>query len=142
MLIPGELAVDDRGTLAFVNGADLTPYVRFYVVRNHSAPFVRAWHGHRHEEKLVTVLYGAALVCCVQIDDWASPSPELEVKRYVLAADKPAALHIPGGYANGAMTLLPNTALCYFSNVSIECAGRDDYRWPARLWDPWHVDER
>lgn len=85
---------------------------------------------------------GAALVCCVRVDDWENPSPDLSVNRYVLSAESPAVLSIPGGYVNGSMSLTPDTTLCYFSDVPIERAGGDDVRFPARYWNPWEVQER
>ncbi len=138
----GELAVDDRGSVAYVNEANIEGYVRFYLVRNHSANFVRAWHGHKKERKLITVVTGAALVCCVRIDDWTDPSSDAEVHRFVLSAAKPAALEIPPGFANGSMSLVADTTLCYLSDTPIEQASADDYRFPSRRWDPWHVVER
>ena len=134
--------MDDRGSVAFVNGADLSGFVRFYLVRNHARNFVRAWHGHQRERKLVTVVAGAALVCCVQVDDWDAPSHDLEIHRFVLSADRPAVLSIPAGFANGSMSLTDGTVICYFSDTAIEDAGADDFRFPARIWDPWHVVER
>ena len=128
--------------MAFVNGANLGGFVRFYLVRNHTLHSVRAWHGHRHERKIVTVVSGAALICCVQVDDWERPSPDLHVSRYVLCAEKPSALMVPGGFANGSMNLAPATTICYFSDTPIEDAGADDVRFPARQWDPWHIEER
>lgn len=141
-LFAGELAVDDRGSVAFVNDASLYGFRRFYVVRNHSRKFVRAWHGHRRERKLITVMSGTALICCVAVDDWDNPSPSLEVHRYVLSAERPAVLSVPGGFANGSMNLTDETAVCYFSDTSIEEASMDDVRFPARMWDPWSVIER
>ena len=141
-LMPGGLSVDDRGSVAFVNAADLTGFVRFYLVRNHARSFVRAWHGHRQERKLVTVVTGAALVCCVRVDNWERPSPDLAVYRFVMAAETPAALAIPPGFVNGSMSLRDETTICYFSDATIEQSADDDYRFPARTWDPWHVTER
>lgn len=117
-------------------------FARFYLVRNYALHAVRAWHAHKHERKIVTVVSGAALICCVQVDDWERPSTGMTVSRYVLSAEKPAALLIPGGFANGSMNLAAETTICYFSDVTIEDAPADDIRFPARHWDPWHVEER
>lgn len=141
-LIQGELAIDDRGSVAFVNGADLAQFSRFYLVRNHAQHFVRAWHGHKHERKLVSVVVGSALICCVKIDHWENPSPTLNVYRYVLSEKRPAVLSVPPGFANGSMSLTADTAICYFSDTAIEDAHSDDFRFPARAWDPWRVVER
>lgn len=142
VLIEGRVAVDDRGAVAFVNEFDLEPVRRFYVVRNHNYGFVRAWHAHRRERKFVTVVQGAALVCCVRIDDWNDPSPDLPVERHVLAAEAPAVLAIPAGFANGFMSLTDDAAILFFSSTPLDASLGDDVRFPARHWDPWHVEER
>lgn len=141
-LVRGALAVDDRGMLGFVNDCDLAPVRRFYTVRNHCSGFVRAWHGHRHERKLVTVVAGAALVCAVRVDDWEAPSKDLVVERHVLSAGAPAVLDIPAGYANGAMSLTSDATLLYLSTSTLDESHGDDVRFPSRYWDPWHVEER
>ena len=70
----GGIAVDDRGSLSFVNDFAFHNVRRFYVVSNHRAGFVRAWHAHRREAKYVTVVQGSAVVCAVAIDDWDFPT--------------------------------------------------------------------
>ncbi len=141
-LIAGGLAVDDRGTLRFVNDFDFAGVKRFYCVENHVAGLVRAWHGHRHEAKYVFVASGAALVGAVQLDDWSEPSPSLEVQRFVLAAGKPAVLYVPPGYANGFMSLTSATQVLFFSTSTLDQSRGDDIRFPARYWDIWTVEER
>jgi dTDP-4-dehydrorhamnose 3,5-epimerase-like enzyme len=142
VLTRGGLAVDDRGALGFVNDADIEPVRRFYTVRNHTSGFVRAWHGHRRERKLVTVVAGSALVCAVRIDDWDNPSPDLPIIRHVLSASSPSVLDIPAGYTNGAMSLSADAVLLYLSTSTLAESHGDDIRFPSRFWDPWHVEER
>src|SRR5439155_12324049 len=72
-LMVGGSLTDDRGTVAFVNDFDPSTCRRCYVVTNHSAGFVRAWHGHRKEGKYVSVLRGAAIVAAVRVLDWDHP---------------------------------------------------------------------
>ena len=141
-IIPGGLASDDRGRLTFANDFDLGPVRRFYVVENFAPRTVRAWHAHKNERKWVTVLAGAALAACVEIDDWDAPSRDAEVERFTLDAATPTVLAIPAGYANGAMSLLPDTKILYLSDATLEESKGDDYRYDARHWDPWHVAER
>lgn len=140
-LIAGGLAVDDRGALSFVNEFDFQGVRRFYVVSNHRAGVVRAWHGHRREAKYVTALVGSAVVAAVEIDDWERPSKDLPVYRFVLSAEKPAILHIPPGFANGSMTLTPDAKLVYFSTAMIDESREDDVRFDAYYWNPWQVRE-
>ena len=141
-LTRGGTAADDRGRLSFVNDFDLSAARRVYFVENFASRTVRAWHAHRHERKWIMAVAGAAVVACVKIDDWDAPSPEAEVHRYTLDATAPSVLEVPAGYANGAMSLLPDTKLAYFSDASLDESHGDDVRYPARHWDPWGVVER
>lgn len=141
-LIKGGASSDDRGRVSFVNEFDPGSSKRLYIVENFSVGTVRAWHAHKHERKWIMALSGAALAACVKVDDWDAPSPDAEVQRFVLDASQPAVLEVPAGYANGAMSLLPETKVAYFSDAGLEASLKDDYRFPARHWDPWHIAER
>ena len=140
--ILGGKAIDDRGSLSFVNDLDLSQFKRFYVVENHSKGFIRAWHGHKNESKVVFVITGSALVAAVKIDNWNSPSKNLPVERVVLSSDKPSALYIPAGYANGFMTLTDAAKVIFFSSSTLKESSEDDYRFEARYWNPWEIEER
>ena len=141
-LIEGGLAVDDRGTLSFVNDFDFAGVKRFYTVTNHRRGFVRAWHAHRREAKYVMAARGACVVGAVKIDDWESPARDSQVHRYVLSSRKPSVLYIPAGYANGFMSLTEDAALTFFSTSTLDESRGDDVRYDARHWDIWGVVER
>jgi len=141
-LIEGSLAVDDRGSVSFVNDFNFRGVKRFYIVTNHKAGFIRAWHAHRHEAKYVAVIRGSAIVGAVKIDNWEKPSKDGMVSRYVLSALKPAVLYIPTGYANGFMSLTEDATLVFYSTATIEESRGDDVRYDARYWDIWQVVER
>jgi dTDP-4-dehydrorhamnose 3,5-epimerase len=141
-LIRGGVAADDRGRVAFVNDFSPEAAKRLYIVENFSVGTVRAWHAHKHERKWVMAIAGAALACAVAVDDWENPSTDAEVHRYTLDASVPSVLEIPAGYANGAMSLLGGTRLMYFSDATLDGSLGDDFRYHARHWDPWHVEER
>jgi dTDP-4-dehydrorhamnose 3,5-epimerase-like enzyme len=141
-LLIGNLGIDDRGEVGFVNDFDFAGVKRFYTVSNHRAGFVRAWHGHRREAKYVTAVQGAALVAAVPVTDWTTPSPEAPVSRHVLSAHKPSVLFIPAGYCNGFMSLTSDAKLVFFSTATVEESREDDIRFDARYWDIWKVEER
>mgnify|MGYP006451771147 CR=1 len=140
--IHGDVAVDDRGSLRFCNEFDMADVRRFYVVANHTAQFLRAWHAHRHESKYVYVAAGAAVVAAVQIDNWAEPDRDAHVHRFVLSAQKPTVLAIPAGFANGALTLQADTQIFYFSTATRNESAADDVRYAPYYWNPWRVEER
>lgn len=141
-VIEGGLGVDDRGEVAFVNDFCFEGVKRFYVVSNHQAGFVRAWHAHHREAKYVMIVQGAAIVAAVAIDNWERPSKDAQIHRYVLSAQKPAVVYIPSGHANGFMSLTADTKLIFFSTSTLEESRGDDVRYDARYWDAWQVVER
>ena len=141
-VIEGDLGIDDRGEVAFVNEFHFDGIKRFYVVTNHRAGFVRAWHAHRRESKYVTAVQGAAVVAAVPIDNWESPSKQAPMHRHVLSSRKPAVLCIPAGYANGFMSLTDDTKLCFFSTATVAESQGDDFRYDAWYWNPWDILER
>jgi dTDP-4-dehydrorhamnose 3,5-epimerase-like enzyme len=141
-MIEGASGVDDRGEVAFVNDFHFEEVKRFYIVSNHRAGFVRAWHAHRREAKYVTTVQGAAIVAAVAIDNWEHPSKDVQIYRYVLSAQKPGVLYIPAGYANGFMSLTADAKLMFFSTSTVEESRGDDVRYDARYWDAWQVIER
>jgi dTDP-4-dehydrorhamnose 3,5-epimerase-like enzyme len=140
--ISGGISVDDRGAVSFINGLPFDDIRRFYIVSNHRSGFVRAWHAHKSEGKYVVAIQGAALVCAVAIENWAEPDRAAHVYRFVLSADSPCAVYVPPAYANGFMSLREDTRLMFFSTSTLEESRNDDYRYPARFWDPWSVEER
>lgn len=141
-IIKGGLAVDDRGKLTFINDFSFEGVKRFYMVENHQAGFVRAWHGHKKEAKYVLPVSGSAIVAAVKIDDWDNPSKDLEISRFVLSAASPSLLYIPAGYANGFKTLTDDARLMFFSTTTMEEAKDDDFRFEAGMWNPWTIIER
>jgi dTDP-4-dehydrorhamnose 3,5-epimerase len=142
LLIKGGLAVDDRGTVSFVNDFNFPGVKRFYMVENHQPGFIRAWHGHRYESKYVLVIKGAALICAVAIDDWEKPARDSKIWRYTLSEHTPAVLYIPAGYANGSMSLSPDAKIMYFSTSELAESLKDDIRFAADYWNPWQIEQR
>jgi dTDP-4-dehydrorhamnose 3,5-epimerase len=141
-LIKGGLSVDDRGTVSFVNDFNFSNIKRFYIVENHKAGFVRAWHAHKNESKYVLVVKGSALIGAVKIDNWENPSKEQKVYRFVLSEKNPSVLFIPAGYANGFMSLTEDAKVIFFSTSELKDSINDDIRYDAHYWDCWKIEER
>jgi len=141
-VIEGDILVDDRGEVGYVNDFHFKGVKRFYTVTNHKAGFVRAWHGHRKEGKYVTVTSGSAIIGVVKIDNWEKPSKNNKIFRYILTAKKPSVLYIPPGHANGFKSLVENAVLVFFSTSTIDESKNDDIRFDPRYWDIWDIPER
>lgn len=138
----GDMSVDDRGSVSFVNDFDFSMVKRFYQVENHSSNFIRAWHGHKIEGKYVYVASGTILLGVVKIDNWETPSINSNVEKYVLTSLKPRVMWIPPGYANGFKTLTDSTKVIFFSTTSLEDSQGDDFRYPHDYWNIWEIIPR
>ena len=137
-----DTSVDDRGYLRYCNSFNLSSYVRFYDVINYQSNFIRAWHGHKNESKAAMVREGSALICLVKVDDWKKPSNKLEIKKYFLSQKNPKVLEITAGYANGFMSLEPNTKITFYSDKTTKDSLGDDYRFDYNFWNPWDIKYR
>lgn len=136
----GGIAVDDRGSLRFVNDFDFANVKRFYQVENHRVGFIRAWHGHQKEGKYVYVPSGSALIGVVPID--AEPGDMSNVQKYVLSSKNPSVLFIPAGNYNGFMNLEENTKVLFFSTSTLDESKGDDIRKEYDTWNIWEEDFR
>lgn len=143
-LLQGGIAVDDRGSVGFVNDFTFAGVKRFYAVKNFSRETIRAWHGHKNEAKYVLVTSGSAIVAAVEMTDTTAPSREKSVQRFVLSALKPSILFIPAGHANGFRPLEEGTTLVFFSTSTLEESKGDDYRFSADYWGSkvWEIENR
>jgi dTDP-4-dehydrorhamnose 3,5-epimerase len=133
-LINGGVHVDSRGTVSFVNDFDFKGVDRFYWIKAWETNSVRAWVGHRREQKWFTVVQGEVLLATVRPDDWARPCQNLPVTRYVLSATQPHVLHVPAGYATASVNLRQHSILMVFSSGRIEDARTDDFRFAENQW--------
>ena len=141
-LIKGGKAVDDRGSLGFVNDFLVNGFKRFYTVENHEQGFIRAWHGHMKESKAIIAIKGSILVGAVQMTDTKNPDKSEKVSRFVLSSSLPSAVFVPKGYANGFMTLTDDALILIFSSSELKDSLDDDYRFDFDYWNPWIIEPR
>ena len=131
----GDISVDDRGRVSYINDFDFKDVKRFYMVENHEKGFISAWHGHKNEGKYVYVVSGTALVGVVNLKSES-------IYRYVFSADKPTILYVPPNHANGFMTLTDDAKLLFFSTSTLEDSLGDDIRFNWDKWDIWEIERR
>lgn len=141
-LIKSERLFDNRGSLSFSNSFAFLDIKRFYIVHNYDKKFIRAWHGHLKEKKFITCIQGTFQVSCVRIDKIKNPSKKNKIFTWYLNSGTQNIISIPEGYANGSMSLEDNSKLLIFSTSKIEDSLKDDYRFPARYWNPWDILDR
>lgn len=144
-VITGGLAIDDRGTLKFINDFDPVKYGirRFYQVENFQQGFIRAWHGHQREAKYVYVASGAALVGCFPVKDATLSAIDITTHKFTLSESISRVLYIPPGWFNGFKSLSPDTKILFFSTSTLEESKGDDIRLDHDfIKDFWKEDYR
>lgn len=136
-IIQGGQFEDERGKLIFFNDFDMKEVKRFYIIEHPDSSIVRAWQGHKREQKWFYVISGSFKVLLVQPDDWERPSGDLPIEEHELKASGPQVLHIPGGYANGFKALQPGSKMMVFSSFTVNESSGDNYRFKKERWYNW-----
>jgi dTDP-4-dehydrorhamnose 3,5-epimerase-like enzyme len=136
-IIQGGLHQDERGKLLFVNDFDLSQVKRYYIIEHNDVAIIRAWQGHKKEQKWFQVISGSFKVALVQPDNWENPSEDLKVKEFILDADDNQVLHIPGNFANGFKALEENSRMIVFSDFTMAESSDDNYRFESTKWFDW-----
>ncbi len=136
-IISGGEHVDARGKLTFFNEFDLKEVKRFYVIEPHDSNIVRAWQGHKLEQKWFYVLNGSFKIVLVKPDDWENPSDFLSADEYILTSTNLQVLYAPRGFANGFRALEMDSRIMVFSSFTVEESCDDDYRFDKEKWYDW-----
>lgn len=127
-LIKGNIHIDQRGIVRFVNDFHFENVKRFYTITHPDTNITRAWQGHKLETKYFYVTKGSFLINWIKIDNWQQPSKDLNINTHTLTDTQSEILIIPPGHVNGFKALEPESALMVFSDMSLEESKEDDYR--------------
>ena len=111
--------------------------IRFYVIEHADTLIVRAWQGHRVEQKWFYVIQGSFKVILIQPDNWENPSNELDSEEFNLTATDPRVLYVPGNYINGFKALQANSKIIVFSSFTVEESSNDSFRFEMNKWYDW-----
>jgi dTDP-4-dehydrorhamnose 3,5-epimerase-like enzyme len=133
-LIKGGIHTDHRGQISFVNDMEFDTIERFYIISNSTENPLRAWQGHKIDNKYFYCILGIIKVHYVKIDNWESPSKDLKVESVMLSAVESNILHIPEGYANAIESLEAGSKLVSFSTLPLNRTGEDDVRFESDMW--------
>lgn len=133
-LIKGNIHKDHRGIVKFVNDFHFEKIKRFYTITHPDTNTIRAWQGHKIETKHFFVSKGSFIINWIAIDNWDSPSKDLNVNSYTLTDTKSEILTILPGHVNGFKALEPDSTMMVFSDMLLEDSKKDDYRFPVEMW--------
>ncbi len=153
--------VDDRGVFQLIEDGDhsmklmelgdklkkIADIKRVYTVINQQAGIVRGFHYHEKEWKLFTILNGSAKFVALNPNVPDAESDPLAVynsaKTFVSSTRVPKLIIVPPLWANGWISLEPNTILLCLSSSTTEESKADDKRFPPNKWgDVWSVKSR
>ncbi|PQJ21091.1 dTDP-4-dehydrorhamnose 3,5-epimerase family protein [Tenacibaculum sp. SG-28] len=136
-IIEGGKHIDERGRINFVNVFDMSNIKRLYYTEHFSTDVVRAWQAHIVEKRWFLCIEGEFMVKLVKIDDFKSPSEELEVYEFLLKAEDPQVLFIPEGFANGFQAKKENSKMMIFSDYAFGVNPDDQVRFDKNKWTTW-----
>ncbi len=126
---------DDRGYLTAINFDHDSK--RAYIIKNHKAGIIRAFHGHKKERKELYVTKGAfkIIVIDMQTKEW---------KSFNITERGNNIIKIPPQAFHGFVSLTNDSELLIISNSTFEESKNDDYRMPFDLLgkDIWKVEHR
>lgn len=121
MIIEGDIHIDKRGKVRFVNDFNMSKVVRMYSIEP-KLNLIRAWQGHQRETKWFYVAKGSFIIQTVEID-------QPEQRRLLTMNDRESRiLEIPGGHYNGFKALEGGSVLMVFSDFKLEQSRDDDHR--------------
>ncbi len=136
-LLQGSSFSDERGTLQFVNEKIPGNYRRFYLMTHPDTNIVRAWQGHKHEEKAFYAISGSFCIAVVAPSSFENPSDNETPQFFKLTIDNKNFLRVSGGSYTGIKALTPHSTLLVLSGFDLAASKADDYRQPVNKWVDW-----
>lgn len=129
-IVSGKKFTDVRGKLTFNNDFDASEVKRIYFIENANKNFIRAWQGHRIEQRWFSAVCGEFEIKLVKVDNWENPDKNLESLTTLLKPDDFEVLHIPAGYISSIQAKKENSKLLVMSDFAFEEI-KDEYRYPS-----------
>ncbi|KUO68036.1 MAG: sugar epimerase [Lutibacter sp. BRH_c52] len=128
-IISGNSHTDERGTLCYNNSFDASTIKRIYIIENNSTDFIRAWQGHKIEQRWFSAIKGSFKIQLIEIDHWDQPSKNLEKLTFTVSAEKLDVLHVPKGYVSSIQSLEEDAKLLVMADYRLHEIS-DEFRFP------------
>jgi dTDP-4-dehydrorhamnose 3,5-epimerase-like enzyme len=128
-IISGNSYTDARGTLYYSNDFDASAIKRVYIIENNETDFIRAWQGHKIEQRWFSAINGSFKIQLIKIDNWDQPSKKQEKFTFTINAEKLDVLHVPKGYISGIQSLVEGSKLLVMADYSLNEIS-DEFRFP------------
>lgn len=128
--IKGKVHTDYRGSLFYNNDFDAHEVKRIYFIENKDTEFVRAWQGHKIEQRWFSAVQGSFEIKLIEVDDWITPSKNSTIHSFVLKASQLDILHVPKGYISSIQALELNSKLMLMADYLLGEV-KDEFRFDA-----------
>lgn len=129
-LISGKCHRDSRGILFYNNDFDFTNLKRMYVIENSSKDVIRAWQGHKIEQRWFSAVLGSFKIQLIAVDNWDTPSLTLPKIEFTLHSETLDILHIPAGYISSIQALEEKSKLVVMADYHLGELN-DEFRYPT-----------
>ena len=129
-LIKGNRHVDHRGTIRYNNDFNLSAVKRVYTIENVDTQFLRAWQGHKIEQRWFSAVSGTFIINLKEVDDWENPAKNLTDLEFTLNAETLDILHVPPGFITSIRSAEENSKLLVFADYLLNEV-KDEYRFPS-----------
>lgn len=129
-IIKGNVHTDFRGSLFYNNDFDAKEVKRIYFIENKDSNTVRAWQGHKIEQRWFSAVQGSFEIKLIEVDDWIAPSKKSTIYSFILKANQLDVLHVPKGFISSIQALEPQSRLMLMADFLIGEV-KDEYRFDA-----------
>jgi dTDP-4-dehydrorhamnose 3,5-epimerase-like enzyme len=132
--ISGNCHSDPRGSLFYNNDFDATEIKRVYIIENQNTHFLRAWQGHKVEQRWFAAVQGSFEIRLIEIDDWENPPKKLVPFVYIINAENLDVIHVPKGYVSSIQSLEEGSKLLVMADYLMG-ENNDEYRYAADYFE-------
>jgi dTDP-4-dehydrorhamnose 3,5-epimerase-like enzyme len=136
-IISGNFHSDERGVLYYNNKYNASAIKRLYIIENRDTDFIRAWQGHKIEQRWFCSVNGRFEINIIEIDKWDNPSKNLKQCVFTISDDKLDVLYIPPGYISSIRSLTDDAKLLVMADYEIGEI-KDEYRYDPEYF---HVNK-
>lgn len=133
IILKGAKNQDNRGLLLYNNDFDFSEIKRIYTIENSSIEFIRAWQGHRIEQRWFSALNGSFQIKVIEPNDWQKPTAIKLNFEFILKKDTLDFLHIPAGYLSSIKALEEKSQLLVLADYKINEV-QDDYKFELEVF--------
>ncbi|WP_372770458.1 WxcM-like domain-containing protein [Lutibacter sp.] len=133
-IIKGDIYSDNRGNLTFNNNFDLSSIKRIYFIENKNTSIIRAWQGHKIEQRWFSAVIGSFKILLIKIDNWESPTRNLNPQEFILSSKTLDILHVPKGYVSNIQALEESSKLLVMADYLLGKI-KDEYKYPQNYFE-------